>query len=183
MGYPDGRASQARRSRRSSVYNRTAASAPTAGSREYRRTQSSPSPADAAADADIVLACVGRDATSRDVTLGRHGAFTGDAERRRFRRPHDGLGRHRARTGRSGCSDGIGLCRRAGFGRRAGREERPADDHVRRHATADYAKAEPVMAAYAKQCRLMGEAGAGQLTKMVNQICIAGLVQALSRRA
>src|SRR5215471_11720987 len=36
------------------------------------------------------------------------------------------------------------------------------------------------MAAYAKQCRLMGEAGSGQLTKMVNQICIAGLVQALS---
>ena len=36
------------------------------------------------------------------------------------------------------------------------------------------------MAAYAKQCRRMGEAGAGQLTKMVNQICIAGLVQALS---
>jgi 3-hydroxyisobutyrate dehydrogenase len=45
---------------------------------------------------------------------------------------------------------------------------------------AAYAKAEPVMAKYARQCRLMGEAGAGQLTKMVNQICIAGLVQALS---
>jgi 3-hydroxyisobutyrate dehydrogenase len=44
----------------------------------------------------------------------------------------------------------------------------------------DYAKAEPVMIAYAKQCRRMGEAGAGQLTKMVNQICIAGVVQGLS---
>ncbi|MBV9287022.1 MAG: NAD(P)-dependent oxidoreductase, partial [Hyphomicrobiales bacterium] len=44
----------------------------------------------------------------------------------------------------------------------------------------DYAKAEPVIAAYARSCRLMGEAGAGQLTKMVNQICIAGLVQALA---
>jgi 3-hydroxyisobutyrate dehydrogenase len=43
-----------------------------------------------------------------------------------------------------------------------------------------YAKAEPVISTYARQCRLMGEAGAGQLTKMVNQICIAGLVQALS---
>ena len=43
-----------------------------------------------------------------------------------------------------------------------------------------YAKAEPVIAAYAKMCRLMGKAGAGQKTKMVNQICIAGLVQALS---
>jgi 3-hydroxyisobutyrate dehydrogenase len=44
---------------------------------------------------------------------------------------------------------------------------------------AAYAKAEPVISTYARQCRLMGEAGAGQLTKMVNQICIAGLVQAL----
>jgi 3-hydroxyisobutyrate dehydrogenase len=43
-----------------------------------------------------------------------------------------------------------------------------------------YARAEPVIAAYAKSCRLMGAAGAGQLTKMVNQICIAGLLQGLS---
>ena len=43
-----------------------------------------------------------------------------------------------------------------------------------------YARAEPVIAAYARMCKLMGPAGSGQLTKMVNQICIAGLVQALS---
>ena len=43
-----------------------------------------------------------------------------------------------------------------------------------------YERAEPVMAAYAKACRLMGPSGAGQLTKMVNQICIAGLVQGLA---
>ncbi|GIX14349.1 MAG: hypothetical protein KatS3mg118_2308 [Paracoccaceae bacterium] len=45
---------------------------------------------------------------------------------------------------------------------------------------ADYARVEPVIAAYARSCRLMGPAGAGQLTKMVNQICIAGLLQGLS---
>jgi 3-hydroxyisobutyrate dehydrogenase-like beta-hydroxyacid dehydrogenase len=45
---------------------------------------------------------------------------------------------------------------------------------------ADYAKAEPIMAAYAKACRRLGESGAGQLTKMVNQLCIAGLVQGLA---
>jgi 3-hydroxyisobutyrate dehydrogenase len=45
---------------------------------------------------------------------------------------------------------------------------------------ADYDKAEPVMAVYARMCRRMGETGAGQLTKMVNQICIAGLVQGLA---
>src|SRR5947208_12208239 len=43
-----------------------------------------------------------------------------------------------------------------------------------------YAKAEPVIAAYARMCKLLGPAGSGQLTKMVNQICIAGLVQGLS---
>ncbi|MDA0961949.1 MAG: NAD(P)-dependent oxidoreductase, partial [Proteobacteria bacterium] len=45
---------------------------------------------------------------------------------------------------------------------------------------AAYARAEPVIAAYAKKCVRLGESGAGQLTKMVNQICIAGLVQGLS---
>jgi 3-hydroxyisobutyrate dehydrogenase-like beta-hydroxyacid dehydrogenase len=44
----------------------------------------------------------------------------------------------------------------------------------------DHARVEPLMSAYARFCRLMGPSGAGQLTKMVNQICIAGLVQALS---
>jgi 3-hydroxyisobutyrate dehydrogenase len=47
-------------------------------------------------------------------------------------------------------------------------------------AQADYDRAEPLMAPYAKLARRMGEVGAGQLTKMVNQICIVGLVQALS---
>jgi 3-hydroxyisobutyrate dehydrogenase len=45
---------------------------------------------------------------------------------------------------------------------------------------ADYARAEPVIGAYARRCRLMGGPGSGQLTKMVNQICIAGLVQGLA---
>jgi 3-hydroxyisobutyrate dehydrogenase len=45
---------------------------------------------------------------------------------------------------------------------------------------AAYAKAEPILKTYARQCRRLGPAGAGQLTKMVNQICIAGIVQGLS---
>jgi 3-hydroxyisobutyrate dehydrogenase-like beta-hydroxyacid dehydrogenase len=47
-------------------------------------------------------------------------------------------------------------------------------------AAEPYSRVEPVIASYAKSCRLMGPAGAGQLTKMVNQICIAGLLQGLS---
>ncbi len=45
---------------------------------------------------------------------------------------------------------------------------------------ADYARAEPVIAAFARMCKRLGPAGAGQLTKMVNQICIAGLLQGLA---
>jgi 3-hydroxyisobutyrate dehydrogenase len=45
---------------------------------------------------------------------------------------------------------------------------------------APYGRAEPVIAAYARMCKLLGPAGSGQLTKMVNQICIAGIVQGLS---
>jgi len=45
-----------------------------------------------------------------------------------------------------------------------------------------YASAEPVIAAYARMCKRLGPAGSGQLTKMVNQICIAGLVEGLSER-
>ena len=47
-------------------------------------------------------------------------------------------------------------------------------------SAAAYAKAEPVITVYARQCKRLGEAGSGQLTKMVNQICIAGIVQGLS---
>ena len=47
-------------------------------------------------------------------------------------------------------------------------------------AEAAYQKAEPVIASYARMCKLLGPAGSGQLTKMVNQICIAGLVEGLS---
>ena len=65
-------------------------------------------------------------------------------------------------------------------GGQAGAENGAAHGDVRRRAEAPYARAEPVIAAYAKSCRLMGPAGAGQLTKMVNQICIAGLLQGLS---
>jgi 3-hydroxyisobutyrate dehydrogenase len=136
-------------------------------------------PAEAAAGQDVVFCCVGRDEDLRDVTLGRHGAFatmkqsgvfvdhttasasiarelSEEAIKRNF-----GFVDAPVSGGEQGAKNGqlTIMC--------GGRES-------------DYAKAEPVMAAYARQCRLLGAAGSGQLTKMVNQICIAGLVQALS---
>jgi 3-hydroxyisobutyrate dehydrogenase-like beta-hydroxyacid dehydrogenase len=76
-------------------------------------------------------------------------------------------------------AEGLRFPRRAGFGRTGGRRERPADGHGRRRRgrlRAGRAGDRRLR----QDGRLMGPAGAGQLTKMVNQICIAGLVQGLS---
>jgi 3-hydroxyisobutyrate dehydrogenase len=141
--------------------------------------RSAPTPAEAAANADVVLACVGRDDDVREVAMGRHGAFVTmkrDAVFIDHTTASAGLARdlseeaHRRSMhfvdapvsgGEQGAKNGQLTIMCGG-------------------SSAAYAKAEPVMAAYARQCQLMGEAGAGQLTKMINQICIAGLVQALS---
>jgi 3-hydroxyisobutyrate dehydrogenase len=159
------------------VYNRSADKA-ASWVGEYGG-RSAPSPAEAAANADVVLACVGRDDDVREVATGRHGAFVTmkrDAVFIDHTTASAGLARelseeaHRRSMhfvdapvsgGEQGAKNGQLTIMCGG-------------------SPAAYAKAEPVMAAYARQCRLMGEAGAGQLTKMVNQICIAGLVQALS---
>ena len=159
------------------VFNRTAAKAER-WVEEYGGA-SAPTPAEAAANADVVLACVGRDDDVREVAMGRHGAFITmkrDAVFIDHTTASAGLARELAEDahrrgmhfldapvsgGEQGAKNGQLTIMCGG-------------------TSAAYAKGEPIMAAYAKQCRLMGEAGAGQLTKMVNQICIAGLVQALS---
>ena len=159
------------------VYNRSADKA--ARWVEEHGGRSAPTPAEAAANADIVLACVGRDDDVREVATGRYGAFVTmkrDAVFVDHTTASAGLARelseeaHRrgmhfvdapVSGGEQGAKNGQLTIMCGG-------------------SPAAYAKAEPVMAAYARSCRLMGEAGAGQLTKMVNQICIAGLVQALS---
>jgi 3-hydroxyisobutyrate dehydrogenase len=94
-------------------------------------------------------------------------------------RPHHGFGQRHPRTGGACRSAGAGLCRCAGFGRAGGGRERRSSIMCGGTA-ADYARAEPVMAAYARICRRLGDSGAGQMAKMMNQICIAGLMQGLS---
>jgi 3-hydroxyisobutyrate dehydrogenase len=126
-----------------------------------------------------VMACVGNDNDLREVTIGSTGAFAGmksgavfvdhttasaevarelgtEADKRGFKfidAPVSG--------GEAGAQNGVltVMC---------GGDE------------ATYKRAEPVIAAYARMCKLLGPTGSGQLTKMVNQICIAGLVQGLS---
>ena len=140
---------------------------------------SAPTPAEAAANADVVLSCVGRDDDVREVATGRHGAFITmkrDAVFIDHTTASAGLARELAEEA---VRRGLYFLDAPVSGGEQGAKNGQLTIMCGGSSSA-YAKAEPVMAAYAKQCRLMGDAGAGQLTKMVNQICIAGLVQALS---
>jgi 3-hydroxyisobutyrate dehydrogenase len=176
MGYPMA-GHLARTGHEVSVYNRTADKA-TRWVREYGG-RAAATPAEAAANADAVLACVGRDADVHEVTLGRHGAFA-TMKRDSVFVDHTtasaGMARELAEAAHqrgfyfvdAPVSGGEQGAKNGQLTIMCGGSE-PA-----------FAKAEPVMAVYARQCRRLGPPGAGQLTKMVNQICIAGLVQALS---
>ena len=159
------------------VYNRTAEKA----SRwigEYGG-KSAATPAKAAADAELVMACVGRDADVREVTVGRHGAFAAmkrDAVFVDHTTASAGIARELAEEANR---RGLHFVDAPVSGGDAGAKNGQLTIMCGGSAAA-YAKAEPVITAYARQCRRLGEAGAGQLTKMVNQICIAGIVQGLS---
>lgn len=136
-------------------------------------------PAAATAGAEVVFSCVGRDADLREVTLGKDGAFGAMARGAVFV-DHTTTSADIARELAAIASGkGFGFVDAPVSGGQAGAENGQLTIMCGGDAGA-YAKAEPVMAAYAKRMRLLGAAGAGQLTKMVNQICIAGLVQALS---
>ncbi|WP_112874859.1 NAD(P)-dependent oxidoreductase [Paracoccus endophyticus] len=138
-----------------------------------------PTPRQAAQGADFVMACVGNDDDLRAVCTGPDGAFAAMA-------PGAVLVDHTtvsAAVTRELAAVAAGLG--AGFvdapvsGGQAGAEGGQLSIMCG-GTQADYDAAEPVMAAYARICRRMGDSGAGQLTKMCNQIAIAGLVQGLA---
>ena len=176
MGYPMA-GHLVRNGHEVTVYNRTVAKADR-WVEEYGGARAK-IPAEAAAGMDVVFCCVGRDEDLREVTLGRHGAFATMKQGGVFV-DHTTASASIARE----LSEGA-IKRNFGFvdAPVSGGEQGAKNGQLTIMCggrEADYAKAEPVMAAYARQCRLLGDAGSGQLTKMVNQICIAGLVQALS---
>jgi 3-hydroxyisobutyrate dehydrogenase len=159
------------------VYNRTAAKAERWVA-EYGGRRAA-TPAEAAAECDLVLACVGRDADLREVTIGRHGAFATmkrDAVFVDHTTASAGIARELAEEAHK---RGLHFVDAPVSGGEAGAKNGQLTIMCGGGAAA-YARAEPVIAAYARQCKRLGEAGAGQLTKMVNQICIAGIVQGLS---
>ncbi len=159
------------------VYNRNPARA--AAWVEKHGQRSAPSPAAAAEGADIVFACVGNDDDLRSVTTGAEGAFAALGPGAVFV-DHTTASAAVARE-----LDAAARARGAQFidapvsGGQAGAEG-GALTVMCGGAPEAYAAAEPAILAYARACRLMGPAGSGQLTKMVNQICIASLLQGLS---
>ncbi|MEO1331109.1 MAG: NAD(P)-dependent oxidoreductase [Pseudomonadota bacterium] len=159
------------------VYNRTRAKAD-AWAEQYGG-KAAATPAAAAEGAEFVMACVGDDPDLRQVTLGPDGAF-------------EVMGPDTVFVDHTTASAAIarelhGEARSKGFhfidapvsGGQAGAENGQLTVMCGGDG-APYERAEPIIMAYAKACKRLGEAGAGQLTKMVNQICIAGLLQGLA---
>ena len=159
------------------VYNRTAAKA-NAWVAQHDGA-SAPTPREAAKERDFVFACVGNDEDLRAVALGPDGAFAG-MKRGAVFVDHTTASANVARElAREAASRGLGFVDAPVSGGQAGAENGKLTVMCGGEE-AVYATAEPVIAAYARACRLMGPAGSGQLTKMVNQICIAGVVQGLA---
>ena len=177
MGYPMAGHLKAKGGHEVTVYNRTGAKAEKWVAQHGGK--SAPTPKLAAEGQDFIMACVGNDNDLRQVMLGTDGVFDGvrsgavvvdhttasaeiarelhaEAKKRGFEfvdAPVSG--------GQAGAENGVLTVMCGGD-------------------TAPFAKAEAVIAAYARACTLIGESGSGQLAKMVNQICIAGIVQGLA---
>ena len=159
------------------VYNRTAAKA--AAWVAAHGGHSAATPAKAASDAEVVIACVGADADLRAVTLGPDGAFAAMAPGTLFI-DHTTVSAAIARElAEAGAARQLHVLDAPVSGGQAGAENGVLTIMCG-GSDAAYQAAEPVMAAYAKRIGHMGPAGSGQLTKMVNQLCIAGVLQGLA---
>ncbi len=159
------------------VYNRTTARAESWAAAHGGETASTP--AGAAADADFVFVCVGNDADVRSVMLGADGALAGMSAGAVLV-DHTTASADLARElAAAGAAQGVGFLDAPVSGGQAGAENGQLTIMVGGDEET-FAAAEPVMDCYARAVRRMGEAGAGQLTKMVNQVCIAGILQGLS---
>ena len=159
------------------VYNRTSAKAEAWVKAHGGRMAATP--ANAARGNDIVFCCVGNDDDLRSVTLGAEGAFDAMVPASVFV-DHTTASANVARELHAIAAErSVGFIDAPVSGGQAGAENGALT--VMCGGNADvYAKVEPVIASFAKAVTLLGPSGAGQLTKMVNQICIAGIVQGLA---
>ncbi|WP_423066267.1 NAD(P)-dependent oxidoreductase [Devosia sp. CN2-171] len=176
MGYPMARHLQAK-GHEVTVYNRTTAKAETWVNEHGGRLAKTP--AEAAEGQDLVFACVGNDNDLREVTLGESGAFRSIAKGAIFV-DHTTASADVAR-------ELYAAARKAGFdfldapvsGGQAGAENGQLTVMVGGDQPI-FDRAQPVIMSFAKAARLLGPSGSGQLAKMMNQICIAGVVQGLA---
>ena len=159
------------------VFNRTAAKAQQ-WAKEYGGKHAA-TPREAAKDCDFVMLCVGNDDDVRSVVYGDNGVLAG-MKKGAILVDHTTASAVVAReVFQKAKEKGIGFVDAPVSGGQAGAQNGQlgimcgGEDAV-------FAKAKPVLDAYAKMCALIGGPGSGQLTKMVNQICIAGLAQALA---
>ena len=177
MGYPMAGHIRTKGGHDVTVYNRTLGKAQ-AWVAEFGG-QMAPTPKEAASDADFVFSCVGNDEDLRSVTIGEQGAFHGlkngavfidntSASATVARELYDAAAARGAHFLDAPVSGGQAGAQNGVLTVMAGGDAEPFD------------KAEPVISLYARSVKLIGPAGSGQLTKMVNQLCIAGIVQGLA---
>ena len=159
------------------VFNRTPAKAKSWAEKFGGKT--APTPKAAAEGQDFVMACVGNDNDLRAITLGPDGAFAGMKKGATFVDHTTASAEVARELDAEATKRGFKFVDAPVSGGQAGAENGVLTVMCGGSADA-YAGAEPVIAAYARMCKLLGPAGSGQLTKMVNQICIAGLVEGLS---
>jgi 3-hydroxyisobutyrate dehydrogenase-like beta-hydroxyacid dehydrogenase len=159
------------------VYNRTAAKAQQ-WAKEYGGKYAA-TPREAAKDCDFVMMCVGNDDDVRSVVYGDQGALAG-MKKGAILVDHTTASAILARELHAKCKEkGIGFIDAPVSGGQAGAQNGQLGIMCGGEQ-ADFDRVKPVIDVYAKMAALIGAPGAGQLTKMVNQICIAGLVQGLA---
>jgi 3-hydroxyisobutyrate dehydrogenase len=177
MGYPMAGHLKNKGGHEVTVYNRTTAKAEQWVKQHGGRLARTPK--EAAEGQDFVMMCVGNDHDVREVALGPNGAF-------HAMRPGSVFVDHTTASAEV-ARELYAAAKERGFdfvdapvsGGQAGAENGVLTVMCGGDAE-PYAKAEAVIVSYARMCKLIGPSGSGQLTKMVNQICIAGLVQALA---
>ena len=177
MGYPMAGHLRTRGGHEVTVYNRTGAKANAWVNAFGGRA--APTPREAAADADFVFACVGNDDDLRSVVLGPDGAFAGMRPGAIFVDHTTASAGVARELQEKAAALGLDFLDAPVSGGQAGAENGALTIMVGGNDKS-FAAAEPVMNAYAKMIVHLGPSGSGQLAKMVNQICIAGVVQGLA---
>jgi 3-hydroxyisobutyrate dehydrogenase-like beta-hydroxyacid dehydrogenase len=177
MGYPMAGHQAKKGGHEVTVYNRTPAKA-AQWAKEYGG-KTAATPKEAAQDKDLVLMCVGNDDDVRSVVYGENGALAG-MRKGAFLVDHTTASATVAREVHAKCKEkGVGFIDAPVSGGQAGAQNGQLGIMCGGEQ-ADFDKVKPVIDVYAKMAALIGGPGAGQLTKMVNQIAIAGVAQSLA---